>query len=86
MHIKENFDEFSAAFSIVLPYLKEIMGQDMALNISNQTHFLHLKMLPLFISQSHLVKKFLKEIQPSRQLNKVSSSQQMFQLRCMESP
>jgi len=41
MHIKENFDEFSAAFSIVLPYLKEIMGQDMALNISNQTHFLH---------------------------------------------
>lgn len=41
MHIKESFEEFAAAFSIVLPYLKEIMGQDMALHISNQTHFLH---------------------------------------------
>lgn len=41
MHIKESLEEFAAAFSIVLPYLKEIMGQDMALHISNRTHFLH---------------------------------------------
>ncbi|MPQ31936.1 methyl-accepting chemotaxis protein [Clostridium estertheticum] len=40
MHINESFEEFSAAFRVVLPYLKEIMGHDMAVNISNQTHFL----------------------------------------------
>lgn len=40
MNINESFEEFSAAFRVVLPYLKEIMGQDMAVNISDQTHFL----------------------------------------------
>lgn len=39
MHINLEFDEFSQAFSIVLPYLKEIMGQDLAVNISDRTHF-----------------------------------------------
>lgn len=38
-----DFEEFKAAFSIVLPYLSEIMGQDMAVNLSDKTHFLGFK-------------------------------------------
>lgn len=40
MQIKENFEEFVDAFSMVMPYLKEILGQDMAMHISSRTHFL----------------------------------------------
>jgi hypothetical protein len=38
-----DFEEFKAAFGKVLPYLREIMGQDMAVHLSDRTHFLEFK-------------------------------------------
>jgi chromosome segregation ATPase len=35
-----HFDEFVQAFRIVMPYFKQIIGSDMAINISNRDHFL----------------------------------------------
>jgi len=35
-----DFEQFKTAFCMIMPHLKDIMGQDIAVNISDQTHFL----------------------------------------------
>lgn len=40
MKINESFEEFAAAFTVVMSYLKEIMGQDMEVHITDWTHIL----------------------------------------------
>jgi len=41
MLIRESFEEFAAAFGIVMPYLKEIMGQDMEVHLTDWNHILN---------------------------------------------
>lgn len=41
MLIRESFEEFAAAFGIVMPYLKEIIGQDMEVHLTDWNHILN---------------------------------------------
>ncbi|MGE5373048.1 MAG: methyl-accepting chemotaxis protein [Solirubrobacterales bacterium] len=39
MILETTFEEFAAAFALVMPYLKTIFGRDLAVNISTPDHF-----------------------------------------------
>lgn len=41
MLIRESFEEFAAAFGIVMPYLKEIIGQDLEVHLTDWNHILN---------------------------------------------
>lgn len=41
MLIRESFEEFTAAFGVVMPYLKEIMGQDMEVHLTDWNYILN---------------------------------------------